>query len=407
MYFPQGIVAQTEQSQDARIKATAGMALQNSRPMMLSELQKHVPSLESKDIVAYAPVAGLPKLRSLWKKHIGLVNPELKQEHCSLPIVSSGLTHGINLVLSLLLDPEDSVMTQQYLWENYEHIVQTYLQSSLELCPMFDDQGRLQDTVFRQSLRKVTEKTGKAVLLFNFPNNPTGLSPQQEDIAQLLKVLEEEAARGSSIAVICDDAYFGLHYEASSLSHSLFSDLASLHENILAVKIDGATKELLSWGLRVGFVTFGNPRFTEPVLAALEQKMVSLIRATVTSSSRLSQSLVIKMLESESLSDELKSTHAYLRQKYNAVQKHLSALTAENPDAPISPLYYNAGYFMCFHCRSISAEELRLSLLEKEKIALIQIGDLLRFTFASVETEQIPEILDTVYLHAKNLAKNA
>ena len=44
------------------------------------------------------------------------------------------------------------------------------------------------------------------------------------------------------------------------MTESLFGLLANLHPNLLAVKLDGATKELFVWGLRCGFVTFGPGR---------------------------------------------------------------------------------------------------------------------------------------------------
>ena len=56
-----------------------------------------------------------------------------------------------------------------------------------------------------------------------------------------------------------DDAYFGLFYEETALKESIFTRLMDRHSNLLAVKLDGATKENFVWGLRVGFVTYGCP----------------------------------------------------------------------------------------------------------------------------------------------------
>ena len=48
--------------------------------------------------------------------------------------------------------------------------------------------------------------------------------------------------------------------------------LAQAHQNILAIKIDGATKEEFVWGLRVGFITYGVKGGTKALYDALEQK---------------------------------------------------------------------------------------------------------------------------------------
>ena len=65
------------------------------------------------------------------------------------------------------------------------------------------------------------------------------------------------AQRGLKLVVLVDDAYFGLVYEAGVMRESLFALLCGLHPNLLAVKLDGPTKEDYVWGFRVGFLTYG------------------------------------------------------------------------------------------------------------------------------------------------------
>ena len=102
-----------------------------------------------------------------------------------------------------------------------------------------------------------------------------------------------------SIAFVADynfydeDAYFGLNYEDNIESQSLFAHIADLHENILAVKADGPTKEDFAWGLRCGFLTFGCKNYTEAQYEGLVKKLMGVIRSSVSCSSTPSQSLVI------------------------------------------------------------------------------------------------------------------
>ncbi len=72
--------------------------------------------------------------------------------------------------------------------------------------------------------------------------------------------------------VICDDAYYGMFFDPACERESLFGRLAQAHPNLLAVKVDGATKEAFVWGLRVGFITFGVANGTPAVYKALEDK---------------------------------------------------------------------------------------------------------------------------------------
>ncbi len=401
MYFPQGIVAQTEQSKQASIKATAGMALKHMSPIMLSTIKEKIPSMEAKDIVAYAPVAGIPELRNSWQQHQLALNPALNTSHISLPIVSSGLTHSIHIASSLFINRDDTVITQEYIWDNYEHIVETYREATIKRCTMFDTQGHFQANTFKHTLEQVAQKQQKIILMLNFPNNPTGQCLLQKDIEKVCTTIAEFAKQGIPIVILCDDAYFSMFYDDDTMKTSLFSHLSSLHENILAIKIDGATKELLVWGFRVGFITFGNPQLSDAIIHALEQKVMGLIRSTITSASRLSQSLVLDILKNQNTPQELATVFNELKSKYAIVKSTLKELTKKYPSSPITPLHFNGGYFMSFNCNTISAKKLRTALLEKEKIALIQIDNLLRFTFASVEEEDIPHVLHKVYEQAQ------
>ena len=61
------------------------------------------------------------------------------------------------------------------------------------------------------------------------------------------------------MVAITDDAYFGLFYDDRAMKESIFTKLLDRHSNLMAVKLDGATKENYVWGLRVGFITYGTP----------------------------------------------------------------------------------------------------------------------------------------------------
>ena len=118
---------------------------------------------------------------------------------------------------------------------------------------------------------------------------------------ELLQLLLEAAEAGINLAVILDDAYFGLFYE-DSVKESLFGKLAGLHPRILPIKVDGATKENYAWGLRVGFLTFASDH-TE-ILDVLEQKTKGLIRGTISSGSHLSQTIILQSLRSSEYEGE-------------------------------------------------------------------------------------------------------
>jgi len=85
-------------------------------------------------------------------------------------------------------------------------------------------------------------------VLLNFPNNPSGYTPTIDEGEKITAVLKKAANAGNKIVVILDDSYFGLVFEDGVMTESLFSRLANCHENLLAIKVDGITKEEYAWG---------------------------------------------------------------------------------------------------------------------------------------------------------------
>ncbi|MEJ7552986.1 aminotransferase class I/II-fold pyridoxal phosphate-dependent enzyme, partial [Staphylococcus hominis] len=88
--------------------------------------------------------------------------------------------------------------------------------------------------------------------ILNYPNNPTGYTPNNEEVQTIVKAIESLAAKGTQVVAVIDDAYYGLFYE-DVYTQSLFTALTNIHsKNVLPVRLDGATKEFFAWGFRVG-----------------------------------------------------------------------------------------------------------------------------------------------------------
>ena len=128
------------------------------------------------------------------------------------------------------------------------------------------------------------------------------------------------AEEGYKILAVMDDAYFGLFYEENTYKNSLFSLLYNAHENILAVKVDGATKEDFVWGFRLGFVTFGSKGMTEEQYNALNEKLGGALRSSISNSSRPAQSIIKHALKNDRHIQEKNRYSAVLKKRYRKVR---------------------------------------------------------------------------------------
>jgi aspartate/methionine/tyrosine aminotransferase len=181
------------------------------------------------------------------------------------------------------------------------------------------------------------------------------------------------------------------------MTESLFARLAGRHPNLLAVKLDGATKELFVWGLRCGFITFGpgRPESAEEVCDVLDAKTRGAIRAGISNSPMLSQSLVEKALSSPSLADERKEKAELLRTR--------AARVFEVAGAPRfaeswSVYPFNSGYFMCVKVHGVDAEAVRKKLLKDEGIGVVALGQSdVRVAFSCLEEEGVEPLFEALH----------
>ena len=186
-------------------------------------------------------------------------------------------------------------------WGNYRLIFEHGCGAHLKTYPTFEGDGF---NVAGLKAALMEGGPGKRVVLLNFPNNPTGYTCSETEADAIVDACLEAARAGRDLVVMVDDAYFGLVFEDGVMAESIFARLAAAHPGILAVKIDGATKEDFAWGFRVGFITYGFGGADNHALVALADKTAGMVRATISNASHLSQSLLFPHTKRRSFQSE-------------------------------------------------------------------------------------------------------
>ncbi|HET8539216.1 MAG TPA: aminotransferase class I/II-fold pyridoxal phosphate-dependent enzyme [Anaeromyxobacter sp.] len=395
-FFPaKGILAQSaEAKQKAKAaNATIGIATEGGAPMHLACVNKYFSGLTPSEIFDYAPSYGKPDVRTAWAKKQREETPSLGDHPLSNPVVTNALTHGLGLVGDLFLDPGDAVLTPDLLWENYNLNWETRLEAAFHYFPFFDETlTGFNLAGFTAALAKLRGR--KIVVSLNFPNNPSGYTPTRPEMDGIAKALTAEAEAGTKLVVCVDDAYYGMFFDDAASRESIFGRLVKASNNLLAVKVDGATKEEFVWGLRVGFVTFGVKNGTPAAYKALEDKTAGLIRAYVSNISNPGQSVVLKALADPEFRKQQAEKVAVLRSR--SAIAHKESQKAEYRDCwDVYP--FNSGYFMCVRLKDADAETVRARALEDSGVGTIALGKReLRIAFSSCADAQIPLVFEAV-----------
>ncbi|MBN1376015.1 MAG: aminotransferase class I/II-fold pyridoxal phosphate-dependent enzyme [Dehalococcoidia bacterium] len=402
IYFPaKGILAQSAAAKGKELNATIGTACEDDgKPMVIPSIASLF-GIDSKDAFPYAPSQGIQPLRNKWQALIRSKNPSLGTLDISLPVVTCGVTNGLSIIGYMFLDEGDSVILSDLYWENYDLAFANAYGAEFDFFNLFHGQG-FDSASFKKAV--MGKHAGKRVVILNFPNNPTGYTPTKQEAEEIIAILQEAAVAGNKLVVVLDDSYFGLVYEENVITESLFPRLVHAHENLLAVKTDGMTKEEYAWGLRVGFITYGVKNGSKELYQALESKTAGAIRGNISNSSHPAQSAFLHALNSADYAAEKRNNYQKMKERYLKVKEVLGK--HDNYSRYFQAEPFNSGYFMCVRLKDLDADKVWELLLTKYSTGVICYSKerLFRIAFASTPLDKIEKLFDNIYLACKECA---
>jgi aspartate/methionine/tyrosine aminotransferase len=398
IYFPfKGILGQSAEAKNTKINATLGTAFEDDGSPLTLECLESLVNIPSESFL-YAPSFGLPKLREEWGKLLTVKNPGLKGKTFSLPVVTSALTHALSIAGYMFVDAGDEVMMPDLYWDNYELVFAEAFGGKLTFFNTFVN-GGFDVAAFSKAL--MAGKAGKKIVLLNFPNNPTGYTPTVSEAKALAGEIRKAAEAGNQVVVILDDAYFGLVYEDGITQESLFGSLVDLHPNVLAVKLDGPTKEDYVWGFRVGFMTFGFRGANAAHLKALENKAAGAVRGNISNSPCVSQSMLLKAYTAPEYEAQKKQKYDILANRVKKIRATLKAHPEYAQSFQVMP--FNSGYFMCVKPVGVDLEALRKELITNYSTGVIVLVGLIRLAFSAVPTGMIETMFANLHAAIQKL----
>jgi len=377
-WFPADIPAQSAEARGCAINATIGEVTDgHGHPLALPLITEHFAGVDLAEVMLYAPQGGQGPLRQRWQDRLkGRLDVPM-----SLPLVTSGITHALFLAADLFVDDETDVLLPNPCWGNYKQVFGVRKGGRLHGYPACDERGLDLDGI-AAALRGVN---GRGVILLNFPGNPTGYTPTLAEGEALVALLR---AQPGPLVVLFDDAYQGMSWEQGLIPRSLFYDIAGQDaDRLIAVKLDGVTKELFYFGARVGFLTFGA---NGPGGEALSEKARGLMRSSVSSGVATSQTLVSLALASPQLEVQRRAVLDQIEQRYRVLKDSVAA-------EGLRTWPFNSGFFALVPVGG-DAEVARRRLLREAGVGVVSFAEAhaLRISYGSTRVEDIPTLVRAV-----------
>ena len=403
--LPQDVLIQSKETSIVpnAVNATIGIATDNKKALSLPTINEVIKELSTAEYLPYSPTPGLLKIRELWKEKILKENSIINPEYLSLPMVTTGITQGIDIVANLFSEKDDALLLPNLFWQNYAQIFTIKLGNNIYKYNQFDNENNFNLSDFKHTLYNIKEN--KISIILNFPNNPTGYTPSTEELTQLVSIIDVFAKENpnKNLIIISDDAYFGLFFEENHKTPTLSATyrLAD-NNNCLVVKLDGITKEYYGWGLRVGFITYytSDDKLRKIVL----EKTQGYLRSTTSSPSNLSQQIALRLLESSQAKQEKTYNDSIIEERYHILKE---AIVKYNLDNDVTILPFNSGYFFTIKMpEHIDAHKFRLKFLNDYKYGVYSMDDShIRIAFSCLDKELIPDLIKNFKLCIKEFSK--
>jgi len=327
-------------------------------------------------------------------------------------VITGGVTNGIFQACSLFLNPSEYIIIPNKRWGNYDNIIRKFISGNIKSFEFFKN-NKINIEGLRTAIKEVAKIQDKVVILLNFPNNPTGYVPTEEESASLVKMLKEsQISHDKPIVVIVDDAYEPYVFTDNAKNTSIFYEIHQLDEDVIPIKLDGITKELLIYGGRIGFITLGlKPLWIKNddelliLKNEIHNKLEGFIRATISNCNSFYQVLIQKLFREkgmEHIIQSRKEVQNLLKERYERINFELNKII--NPNISIDP---NSGGFFVFlnlNANKIKATEFADRLLKEYKVGIIPIERLdenvngIRIAYCSIDLSEIPELIKRINL---------
>ena len=433
IYLPQGIFHWSKRAEnEAELIGTIGSAYSYEKDFIINGSEKWVPcyikefkeytKISVNSLVPYAPIGGISELRGIWKKwiikksnynEISDVNKiNFLEKYTSMPIITQGITNGIFVCCSLFLNPNDYVILPNKRWENYDNIINNFIGAKIKSFEFFDGKN-FNIKSLKEVILEVAKKQKKIIIILNFPNNPTGYCPTKEEGELIVQILEEcHKITKLPFVILFDDAYEPFIYNKNSINRSLFYDILELKQDIIPIKLDGISKELLAYGGRVAFITLGmNPKWVKNndafnfLKMEINNKLEGILRSTISNVNHFYQAVTLVMFEEKGMNKILKSRekiYLLLKDRYEVINFELTKI--KDPNISVDP---NSGGFFVFvnlNPKKFKATAFADYLLNKHKVGIIPVENFdenvngIRIAYCSIDIEKIPELINRINL---------
>jgi len=195
-----------------------------------------------KNLNGYADSAGLDEAKEAIAKEA--LRDGIKNVTKDDVLITTGVSEGIELALTALINPGENVLTPTPGYPVYIAVVNK-IGAELNQYKTDEENGWQPDI---DDIKKRINKKTKGIILIN-PNNPTGALYSKKTLLEIIDI-----AREHDLVIFSDEIYNKILFDGEK-----HFSTASLADDIPILTFNGLSKNYLVPGWRIGWIIFSGP----------------------------------------------------------------------------------------------------------------------------------------------------
>jgi len=331
-------VAKDKFGKDKVVDATIGALLDNSEQLVcLPTLEKVYRGLPMNEVIAYAPIAGLPDFLEMVQVAAFADN---KPEAYTKAIATSGGSGAIHHTIWNYSEIGDTILTSDWFWGPYR-VLADGINRKLDTFNLFDAALRFNANSFAAKVNEWLVKQDSLVIILNSPaNNPAGYSLSDGEWDQVIETLKQAAKNEEKrITLLVDIAYIDFAGEKNAV-RSFMRKFTGLPRNVLIVIGYSMSKSFSMYGQRTGAMI--GISSDKDVITEFENINQYMNRATWSNINRAAQKVLAIIQKDATLTAAIEAERAMY---YQMIRERADILSSEAAAVKLDMLPYIGGFF--------------------------------------------------------------
>lgn len=323
---------------DKVTNATIGVVLnEEGKLATLNTVEKVFREMDMSELVAYAPISGLPDYLDAV---IDLTFADNKPAGYFGAVATAGGTGAIHHAIANYAERGDAVLTSDWRWGTYD-LICNETGKRLETFKLFDDALNFNINDFAVKVDALLKKQKSLLVIINTPaHNPTGYALSSEEWDKVLAVLNAQASTGKKISLLVDIAYIDFAGEKNS-TRAFIKKFSDLPENFFVMISFSMSKSYTFYGQRTGALI--GISASQKIIDEFKDVSKYSCRATWSNINRGAQALLVKLNADKDLAAHYEWERNEL---YHMVQRRADVFVEEAKACGLRIVPYKGGFFI-------------------------------------------------------------